>query len=377
MKQLLFITHEATRSGAPMLLLNLIKWFSENKDSEFRLTILAVKGGPLINEYEKYGTVVCYNKKYSLPFDFFNSFFNKRNQKKIISKLKASQWNLIFSNTIVNGKLLELLANNVTPVISYIHELEFSIKNFQKKDLIKGTFLHTNYFICGSEIVKKNLIENHQVKSHQAEVVHSFANISHQVKNVLISNEIKRELSIPIDAFVVGMLGNLIWRKGPEFFIETASLLATENIVFLWVGANNQEYLEKIKYDYEVTNKKINILFLPPTADYIKYYHVIDLFFLSSREDPYPMVMVEATSYGIPLICFDKAGGAQEFIDDKIGFIVPYGDVKKAAKKINYFYNNKHLLDLNKNYIQEQSIKQHDVERNALKIFKIIEKFLC
>lgn len=376
LRNLLFISHEATRTGAPMLLLNLIKWFSMHKKSAYKLTVLIIKGGPLISEFEKYSTVICYNNRYSKRFYFLNSFLNKQNQKINISWLQTAHWDLIFSNTIVNGQLLELLANSQAPIVSYIHELEFSIKKFLQQGLVQGTFLHSNFFICGSEMVRENLIKNHNVSRSQTDVVYSFTDISDKEVSVSTRDEIKKQLAIPSDALVVGMMGNFDWRKGADIFVKTASLLASENIVFLWIGANNQAYLDRINYDLNMLNKQVKILFIPPSADYAKYYHAIDLFFLSSREDPYPMVMIEATAFGIPIICFNKAGGTQEFVDDRVGFAVPYGDVTAAAEKIKHFQIHNHLLELNRAYIQEKSIKQHDVEKNALHIFSIIENQL-
>jgi len=138
--KILFISHDATRTGAPMLLLNLVKWLSENKDLDYRITILLRKGGPLITEFEKYGTVIFFNKTCPVRLYLLRSYLINRYQKKIISELKASSWDLIFSNTIVNGQLLELLANSQAPIVSYIHELEFSIKEIFTTRSCSGYF---------------------------------------------------------------------------------------------------------------------------------------------------------------------------------------------------------------------------------------------
>ncbi|MDH6063711.1 hypothetical protein, partial [Umezakia ovalisporum] len=41
-------------------------------------------------------------------------------------------------------------------------------------------------------------------------------------------------------------------------------------------------------------------------------------------------VCLEAASLGKPILCFDKAGGEPEFVEDDCGFIVPYLDLDAA-----------------------------------------------
>jgi hypothetical protein len=57
-----------------------------------------------------------------------------------------------------------------------------------------------------------------------------------------------------------------------------------------------------------------------------------DIFCLTSREDPFPLVMLEAAALGKPVVCFDRAGGASEFCALGGGLAVPYLDVEAMAR---------------------------------------------
>ncbi|HEX8833654.1 MAG TPA: hypothetical protein VF719_05610, partial [Abditibacteriaceae bacterium] len=50
-KRILFISHAATRTGAPMMLLHLLRWLAENSD--FECDLLLLRGGPLESEFYK------------------------------------------------------------------------------------------------------------------------------------------------------------------------------------------------------------------------------------------------------------------------------------------------------------------------------------
>jgi glycosyltransferase involved in cell wall biosynthesis len=57
-----------------------------------------------------------------------------------------------------------------------------------------------------------------------------------------------------------------------------------------------------------------------------------DLFFLSSREDPFPTTVLEAIAYGLPVVGFAGTGGVEEQICEGVGVIVPSDDVTSAVK---------------------------------------------
>jgi glycosyltransferase involved in cell wall biosynthesis len=55
---------------------------------------------------------------------------------------------------------------------------------------------------------------------------------------------------------------------------------------------------------------------------------------LPSREDPYPLVCLEAACHGKPIVCFDGAGGMPEFVREDAGRVVPYLDAAQAGRGI-------------------------------------------
>jgi glycosyltransferase involved in cell wall biosynthesis len=64
----------------------------------------------------------------------------------------------------------------------------------------------------------------------------------------------------------------------------------------------------------------------------LDYLSVFDIFALTSREDPYPLVVLEAALLQKPMVCFEKAGGAQDLIETDAGLIVPYLSLKPCQR---------------------------------------------
>ncbi len=56
----------------------------------------------------------------------------------------------------------------------------------------------------------------------------------------------------------------------------------------------------------------------------------MDLFALPSREDAFPLAMLEASAAQLPVVTF-ASGGAPELVDDEVGRVVPYPDLDGFA----------------------------------------------
>ena len=107
-----------------------------------------------------------------------------------------------------------------------------------------------------------------------------------------------------------------------------------------------------------------------------EYYASFDVFVLLSREDPFPLVCLEAAAMGIPILCFAGAGGIPEFVEEDCGFIVPYLDIEAMAIKASVFHERPELK-LNYGRAGRQKVSQrHTVDIVAPKLLSIIEEQL-
>lgn len=368
-KRILFISHEASHTGAPILLLTFLKWIY-NKHPDYEIHIILGKGGPLLSDFKQYSKAIYFPdatyKSKLKPLNFLREYVNT---KKIYSRLNNIKWEFIFSNTIVNGKILDKLDTTRTRVFSYIHELTNSIEEFDKKGMIKGTLSKSQFFFCGSKIVQDTITNVYQIPAEKTKVVYSFNDMLIQNRSEKINNLLRTELKIGKDDIVVGMVGSFVWRKGYDLFTKTALELENPNIHFVWVGADHKPNISLSKFDILKSKFPIaNMHYINSGSDYMKYYNLFDLFFLSSREDPYPLVMTYAANYGLPIIAFENSGGAIEFIDSEVGHIIPFGNTAECARIIKTFK----LQKFDPIDIQKKSTLKHNVEINSSEMWQIL-----
>jgi glycosyltransferase involved in cell wall biosynthesis len=115
------------------------------------------------------------------------------------------------------------------------------------------------------------------------------------------------------DRLVVGMVGHASKRKGCDIFFETAKALPEHD--FIWVGNwAPPEGIENVIYDDFVKARLPNLFTSGGVSNPYKYISRFDLFFLSSREDPNPVVIAESLLLGVPILAFSKTTAVADFL---------------------------------------------------------------
>ena len=381
-KEIIFISHDASRTGAPILLLNFLRWFKKNTDIPFR--IILRKGGELESDFSELVPTLVFEQKLK------NRIYDRIIRRLIPHDpaLRLKKWlgdfniGLIYSNTATNGNLLELLSFLDCPVISHIHELEYVIQYFGLESFRK-TQKHTTHYIACAEAVKDNLITNHKIPSIDITVIHEFIpiistefNSRDKPKKILYG-----ELKLQNNVFIVGASGTTDWRKGVDLFIQLAYTVKRKDkdaeIQFVWVGGQC-EGIQHFALEQDILKAGLtNIVhFIGSKPNPLDYFSGFSLFALMSREDPYPLVCLEAASLGKPIICFDQGGGEPEFVEDDCGFVVPYLNLDAMADKILELYQDQHLcLQLGQNAAKKVG-DRHDIEITAPEILEVIKQYL-
>jgi glycosyltransferase involved in cell wall biosynthesis len=388
-KKVLFISHDTSRTGAPIVLLHFLKWFKAHTDIPFQ--ILLRNNGELAPEFAALAPVSILNNNPFNQIELFEKVYRnfgmqKINKKVYLSNLKKQLVRdniaLIYSNTITNNEVLEGLASLNCPVISHVHELESWIQRTGLENF-KWLQNHTQHYIAVAEAVKNNLVFNHKIPEDRVDTVHEF--IPTQPPNLNIQPQVRQricqQLNIPSEALIVGASGTTDWRKGPDLFIQLARAVYQRSldtpVYFLWVGGESQgiRFFE-LWHDVKNVGLEKYIHFLGMQSNPLDYFAAFDVFALMSREDPFPLVCLEAASLGKPIICFDGAGGEKEFVENDCGFVVPYLDIEAMASKVTALLKFPELRQQLGIRAAQKVRERHDLEVVAPKIVEIIKRFL-
>jgi len=344
---ILFIGHDASRTGAPVSLLNIIRWTRER--SPYPCHLILGNGGPLTDAYARYASVHLWGTPADAPgtqppaASRLRAWLGQRpptaaqRQAGILAQLQGQPLRCIFNNTGVNGHILEAVrARTAAPVLSRIPELEAYMRKNNRHGSVDRILALTDRYVAVSEAVKANLVQRHAVPADRIDVVHG-ASAAERVRRGQAG--LRARLGLPADAFLVGACGTLDYRKGIDLYIQLAhhcvNRLGRRDIHFCWVGSwvspnSSIEY----RFETEALGLAGHLHFAGPVDDTAPAFAELDVFALTSREDPFPLVMLEAARQGLPIVCFQGSGGAEEFVDADIGAAVPMLDIAAFARAV-------------------------------------------
>ncbi|MGJ1194485.1 glycosyltransferase family 4 protein [Sphingobacterium siyangense] len=126
-------------------------------------------------------------------------------------------------------------------------------------------------------------------------------------------------------------IGRLTYQKGFDLLIDAFMLISpkypewTLNII-------GDDYGDKSKLIQKISNYNIsNVRLLSSTSNIEEVYKTSEFYVMSSRFEGLPMVLLEAMSFGLPLVSFDCPTGPREVIDNTNGILVEDGNISELA----------------------------------------------
>ena len=371
--KILFIAHDDFRAGASIVLLEFLKWLKSNTEIRFEILIKVVYGD-LIAEFRALAPVIVWSR---MP----DEEPKPTQVEATIAHLRSQNVTLIYSNTFTNGRVLAALSQLNCPVISHVHELEFWTRNRTEPGNNEQVKKHSTHYIAVSDAVKQHLIADHEIPSTKISVVYEFLSTEHDPANQWLGiDEVRREIDLPPDALIVGGCGTTDWRKGVDLFLPLARSVHNQlgrSVHFVWVGGEtNSPDFARLRHDMRHSGLAGCVHFVGVKRNPLDYFALFDVLVLLSREDPFPLVVLEAASMGKPTVCFDRAGGAKEFVEEDCGYVVPYLDIQAMSSKVVDLLKSVELRQrLGRNALNKVRARC-DVQVGGPQILAVIENFV-
>lgn len=140
--------------------------------------------------------------------------------------------------------------------------------------------------------------------------------------------------------------------KGPDIFLKVVEFINKKyNVKILLTGPARGYVINGLK------KRKISFIhnYLNKYSDILKYYHALDFYLVTSREEGGPMGLLESMSTGVKVVT-TNVGMAPDFIDQESGLIVNSFDPKIIAEHFNKMLI-KHNPNFSKNSKRNKILK--------------------
>lgn len=187
--------------------------------------------------------------------------------------------------------------------------------------------------ICISDAEKQSALDKKICREDKLQVIFNGVDIESYENGV--RGAIKRkDLNIPEDAFVVGMVGRMSPQKAPDVFVKMAKQVKDEvpNVHFIIVGNGNQEY-EIRKYAED--NGFSNSLHITGWVDNpMSYVELFDVACLLSRWEGFGLALPEYMMAGKPIVASRVDAIPNIIRNGENGLLVEVDDDIGASKAV-------------------------------------------
>jgi len=146
----------------------------------------------------------------------------------------------------------------------------------------------------------------------------------------------RRELGIPEDHLVVGMVANYNRPvKGVSYLLDAIPTIVSEvpsaRFLFLGGGAKERPALREKARTLGI-ERCVN--FMGNRKDIHRYYEMMDISVLTSLSEGLSITLLESMSHGLPVVATNVGGNPEVVLDGRTGYLVPPKNAHSLADRI-------------------------------------------
>lgn len=318
-KKILVITHQLSRTGAPIVLLDMIHVFWEYG---YKIEVITMLDGELRAELEEMEIPINVQEHFLQQADEFFAY--------------AGGFDFVVANTLITFEAVHLLKYMQVPVLWWLHEGRQYFEYFQKV-LPDLRVLPPNIHVVSVGHYVQQVVE--ELYGFTTKILHFGIEDKYMGRQKNAGNKVR---------FLTA--GTYSKVKAQDILVEAIRRLPKEYLhraEFLFCG-NEQMYdesiflpVKKLSEEYE----NVTLLHQLSRTETLEWMERCDCLVVPSRIDPIPTVAVEMMMKGNLCLCTDVCGIAHYIKDGINGFTVPAEDVEALKQKIAYIIDQSKYLE--------------------------------
>lgn len=347
--KLLVVGHSASRTGAPKVLLALLRWFAGNAP-ELDVTLVLGEGGALLDDFRGCASSVrvvdgpAWRFRAAIVSEAFERMhlaFVARGARRLLLRLgqvSTRGFDLVYLNTVASLPLVSHQTGNC-PVLLHVHELHFGVEVNLPGDA-RGMIRLADRYLADATSVHSMLTDEYAIDERLIGDVTAWLPDSEAARDTPSREAARAVLGLEANDPVVVGVGGLDWRKGFDVFLSTAvrvsRLLPETEVKWIWVGINDDS-VERHRGEVAIARAGLadKVLLVPEQADPLPYYAACSLLLMPTREDAFGLIALEAALARRAVVCQSAiACGAADFVSQGAGIVAPHLDVDAMAQAV-------------------------------------------
>jgi O-antigen biosynthesis protein len=329
-RSVLVVTHDCHPHGAQFLILQTAR---ELQTLGFQVCVLALDGGKLWDDFAKF------------PRALDAAAAGPEQTRRFLSEQRAAGFAHAITSTVVAGTSVPWLKSLGYTVLSLIHELPGVIHAMKQEGNAAVIAAESDKVVFPASAVAERFCEIAAVAQPKTVI---------RPQGLLRRNPYKHRqadarrvvcerLGLPHDSRIVLNVAYLDRRKGPDLFVEIAAhaVSSSPSAVFLWIGHAEPAILAEVQARVASLGLSDKVKFLGFDAEPLVYYAAASVYALTSREDPFPNVVLESAEVDVPVVAFDGTTGASSFILERGGRLARALDCAEFAQCISHLLHHR------------------------------------
>ena len=331
--------------------------------------ILATKTDYFIKNFDYQIDIISLNRGDNLFFEFnqkVNFHFIKLKSgriSKFLEYIKQVQKYIDFLKPDcivvcdfgIKGFSIPLIIKTNIPIIFEAHGSKFNESSDYKKTFFSNIFHNLKYKykdFCASKFDFFVALSAESLKEWSLKngyIIPNFLNDTNPVTSNLNS---KKAITVARHSYEKGLdrllkIWKLVVEKYPDWQLE------------IYGSKSGDLALQQLVVDYHL---ELNVNFHEPVKNIHEKYQESSMCLMTSRSEGFPMVILEALSFGLPVIAFDCPIGPRVLIENNYnGFLIPNGDIDFFKSKIMDLIENKQTA-ITMGINAKTSIKKYDIK---------------
>lgn len=337
--QVLFVAHDASATGVPTVLLRLVEAAAGEADLEPR--VLFLRGGPLVGPARRLAPVAVVGAADGRgPLDLVELALAELGAVGAADRLQGVRVGAARGRAptdvvhLVGAAAFRALGHlPPAPVLGHVHELEVALDRSlppDRQDLLGRVDRLAAVASPVADLLARRTGLGREAIDRLPGLVPD-----EPPPPVVGPAERRAALGVPVGVPLVGAVGEVSWRKGADVFVRLAQRLRAlgRDVHLVWVGADGSAG-RTVAADLAASGLRDRVHLVGAQPDPYDWYRAVDILVVPSREDPLPLVVLEALQVGTPVVAAAQGGLPDLLGHGERGRLAPPLDVAALAEQV-------------------------------------------
>lgn len=344
---LAIFVHEATRTGAPIFALRLARWMRRKRGVDPILVVL--DEGSLLPE--------MWNEFRCLPL-----FAVAEKARPGLLQTALGEDCTIYLNSLASLRAWAWLDWHKGALLLHAHESAAGLKDYAP------------WLAAIAPSQPRSIAVNESCRTPLAEMLGREPDI---IPPAIDLSQARARSGVSLETRVIVGCGTMSRRKGADLFCQVAAQVLARfdgEVEFCWVGGEGDVDMRALLQQLGIAHK---VRLAGEVPDPLQYLSASTLFLLPSRDDPFPLVALEAASCGLPVLCFDAlADGVGAWVAQGAGQMVQAFDVAAMAAAVIDFLESPDSC-ATAGAVARNISARFDIEQVGEEIYNIIDEVVA